>query len=136
MISIDKKVAKAARKLADTYKTLLVYEPGTNKISVAYSFNDYGQSVFVSVPVEDIPRAIFRLSDSGYIHIKHNVDGGTLYFSIEPKLKHRFAFWFDSFSKRYIAGFISGVAVTLTADLLITPIRSLFSALFQLLPLP
>ena len=131
MIRIDRKVARTALKLTSSYDTILVYDPACGM------FVRNTKSYMVpSVPPDDVPDAIDRLIDAGLFCNYARGMGSVKMFRITPKLRHRFAFAMDSFTKTFWAGFITGVATTAAANLLSPHVLSwLLSAVRSILNL-
>lgn len=124
MIRIDKQVAKAALKLTHNYNDEIHYHPGDNRFELVKRVNDEIRSVKLKPDIQDIAPSIHRLIASG--HFKKTAPiWGEYYFSITPVLLHRFAFLRDDFTKKFWAGFFSGVATTI-GTLLITYLAGLW----------
>ncbi|MBQ9027415.1 MAG: hypothetical protein IJ110_01480 [Lachnospiraceae bacterium] len=120
MIRIDKTVAKAALKLSpDGYQTEILYDPDTHELYVG-SLADHKQrkaSVKINVDPADVPYCFERLAEKGFVKKQDFYTGSCI--TVLPKLRHRFAFALDDFSKRYVGGFISGVLMTVAAGMIL-----------------
>ena len=128
MIRIDRKVARAALDLTDSYSTVLVYDPARGLFIM-----NTDRTIVPKVPADDIPDAVERLIEAGFFCNYARCMGGIKMFRITPKLRHRFAFALDSFSKKFFGGFVTGVATTVAANLLSPHVRALLlSAVRQL----
>ena len=120
MIHIDKIVARAALKLSPSgYKTQIFYDPDSRELYVG-SLADHkvrGASRKISVDPADVPLCFERLAEKGLV-LKQDYFGGSC-ITVLPKLRHRFAFALDAFTKRYVGGFISGVLTTVAAGVIL-----------------
>lgn len=91
----------------------------------------------VSIPWSDFVNSLLYLERCGYVRCIHHSIEGVIGGQLTHEGKHKFEIdmenAFRSFFTRYIPGFVSGVAVTVTADLLVRHGHSILSALFQLL---
>lgn len=125
MIIVDWKVARAALKLTKSYKDEIFYASGGVSLMLVAPSGPPVKSAVVSASPEDIPPAITRLAEKNFFKIIIKTED-EVYFSIQPELRHWFAFWFDRVSKRYIAGFISGVITTVVSGLIVHYLTGLF----------
>lgn len=73
------------------------------------------------ISFQDIPGCLERLESFGYIKISR-VWGG-MYFSVTPKLNHWFQFFLDTFSKKFLGGFVTGIVVTIIGGVATAYIR-------------
>lgn len=121
MLLMDWFVARSALKLAPSYDTVLRHQNGTTFFSIQYEKNLEKAIRFVKS--EEIPGSIDRLVNSGYLVNTVNVWGGDHLVQITPKLRHWLAFWLDAFTKKFWAGFFSGVAASLIAAFIYDLIR-------------
>lgn len=118
MVSIDRKVCRDILKLTRQYDSAILFDPDLE----GYSLLDYvapsKADVLSSVPVSEVPGSLRRLIDRGMIEKQQGISGGGMIFNITPELLHAKAFWWDRFTKCFWGGFVSGVAVGITANLL------------------
>lgn len=70
---------------------------------------------------QDIPGCLYRLNDLGYIKLSAIL--GEMYFFVTPKMNHWLQFFFDSFSKKFLGGFLTGITVTVIGGLLLAYVR-------------
>lgn len=118
MLIIDCIVGHTARKLTKSYSDELQYFPNTNELAIVRYMQETVKTRKIPfVSPDDVPGAINRLVDSGHFRISMKYNGG-YFFCITPRMRHRFAFFLDSFTKDFFGGFISGVAATLGAALI------------------
>ena len=125
MIRTDRKIIAAVLKLANSYHDEMVLGHDPCSLLLVQNISDVVKQVTLSVSKDDAEESVKRLIDSGLLRIETKWMGGYS-FCMTSLLKHRHAFWWDSFSKKYIAGFISGVATTVAAGVIAHFITDLF----------
>lgn len=131
MIRIDRAVARAVLKLSKkSYSAALLYDPSQGILFLMDGLHDVRDSVRLKLSPDEVTRSIGRLMDRGYFEKTRSFNGGFT-FSVTPLLRHRFAFWADSFTKKFWGGFFTGVAVSVTANLLTGYVQQLFAAGLQ-----
>lgn len=128
MIRIDKRVASATLKLTKNYSDEIEYRSETGNLNLMSGYHDVVKSVHLKDRPQDVEEAIERLVQKGYLRISKTYMGGYM-FSVTSRLNHRFAFFWDDFTKKfwcgYISGIISGIIVTVIGGLLLAYVRSL-----------
>ena len=112
MLLIDWRLAKTALKLTNNYSDRFKFSPDDCTLQLMQDYHTIVKSLPVPIKPFDVPAAIDRLIDSGYFCISARMLGDRFY-SITPKLNHRYAFWLDAFTKNFLGGFITGVLVTI-----------------------
>lgn len=132
MIKTDRKVVAAVLKLTNNYHDELAIAHEPTSIVLLNGHHKVVKDVRLNISAEDADESVKRLIDYGLLRIGSK-GYGWYSFYMTSRMKYRHAFWWDSFSKRFIAGFVSGVAVGISVNLLTGPIRSGFSQLLQLL---
>ena len=125
MITADRKIVSAVLKLTDNYHDEMAIGHDPSSLLLLRGHREIVKSVPLSIPTEDADEAVQRLVSADLLRIKSKWYGGYS-FCMTSRLKHRHAFWWDSFSKKYIAGFISGVATTVVAGLILHFVTGLF----------
>lgn len=123
MLRIDRKVAKSLLKLTRKYSDEIFYSSEKTGFILVHIAADPETSVPFPIPKDEISASLKRLEKANLITVNTRVWGDDLYFSITPELLHYKAFWFDRFSHRFIGGFVTGVIVGISANLL-TPFFS------------
>lgn len=132
MIKTDRKIISAVLKLTDNYHDQMTIGYNPSSLLLIRNISDVIKGIQLSISEEDAEESVRRLIDAGLLRKEAEWSGGYS-FCMTSRLKHRHAFWFDAFAKRFWAGFAVGVITAVTANLLIVPIRSAISALIQLL---
>ena len=124
MITIDKKVIRAILKLSSSYDQLFDFKTDESVLRL------FGTDVSAKLnfhPAE-IYDSLYRLNDLGYIHLINRE--GHIFFEIKPRINHRFAWWLDTFSKRFLFGFVagvmSGIIITVIGGLLLAYLRAIW----------
>lgn len=125
MIAADRKIVSAVLKLTDNYHDELAIGHDPSSLLLLRGNRDIVKSAPLKLSVEDADEAVHRLVSAGLLRIKSKWYGGYS-FCMTSQLKHRHAFWWDSFAKTYIGGFISGVAVTVVGGLILHFLVGLF----------
>lgn len=126
MIRIDRKTYKDILKVTRRYDVPVFFHPDINGFSIWRSVQPDHTDVISSVPIDEVPDALNRLADLDWIEKEIGVSGNGMIFHITPKLLHHKAFWLDRFSHTYIGGFISGVATSVIAGLILHFLVKLF----------
>lgn len=125
MIKTDRKIVSAVLKLTDNYHDELAIGREPTSLLLINNLHKVVKSVRLSISAEDADESVKRLIDAGLLRIGTK-RYGWYSFHMTSRLKHRHAFWWDSFSKRYIAGFISGVVTTVVSGLILHFLTGLF----------
>lgn len=127
MIRIDRKVLRAVRRLTDNYHDEMRIDAGSSSIQLVRDYHQVVNSIHIDYSYEDILEAVHRLTDAGYLKISKRMYGG-FFFCMTSLLKHRRAFWWDSFTKKFWCGFaagiLSGVIITVLGGLLLSYLRA------------
>ena len=124
MIKNDRVIISAVLKLTDNYHDELTLGYNPSSLLLIKNIHDVQKAIPLRISEEDAEESVNRLIKEGFLRTATKWNGG-FSFCMTSRLKYRHAFWWDSFTKRYIAGFISGVAVTVVADLIVHFIKSL-----------
>ena len=133
MIAIDRKVCRDILKMTTDYNVSVFFGPALGGYSTWHLHYPENVELVSSVPIAEVPGALQRLEDRNLIKkIQGSMNGGVI-FRITPELLHAKAFWWDRFTKKTIGGFVIGVLIGLSVNLLTGPIQSLISELLQLL---
>ena len=125
MIKTDRKIVAAVLKLTDNYHDEMTIGYDPSSLLLVRNFHDVVNGVPLDISEEDAEESVQRLIDAGLLRISSKWDGAYS-FCMTSRMKHRHAFWWDSFSKKYIAGFVSGFLVTVAAGVLLHFITGLF----------
>ena len=127
MIRIDRKVIRAILSLTNNYHDELILDSKTPAILLVQNYRDVISSASVNASLEDITESVTRLVDQGYLRVSRKWMGGYS-FCMTSLLKHRRAFWWDSFSRKFwggfVSGLISGIIVTVFGGLLLSFLRA------------
>lgn len=131
MIGIDRRVARAILDLSGkSYSAELQYDPSQKTLFLMEDMLTVFNSKRIDLDPDEVNLSIQRLIDKGFLR-KTSVFWGGFRFSITPELRHRFAFWLDTFTKKFWGGFLTGVVAGLTANLLTGYARTAISAAIQ-----
>ncbi len=131
MIHIDRKIARIILKLSGrSYESEMIYDPSQKTLFLMKDHRDVLDSRLISIDPGEVSRSINRLIDNGFLEKRQGVWGG-VFFGITPRLRHRFAFWADAFTKKFWGGFVTGVVTAVTANLLTGYVQSALSAAIQ-----
>ena len=125
MIRIDRKTCRDILSLTKSYNVDLFFSPDHGGYSYWHSSHPKSIDKTPSINVKEVPDSLSRLAKQGLIKKIQGIMGGGMIFRITPELLHYKAFWFDRFTKKFFGGFVSGIAVTVIADLIIRFIASL-----------
>lgn len=125
MIRTDRKLIAAVLKLTDNYHDEITIGHDPSSLLLVRNINEVVNAVPLSISVEDARESVERLIDSGLLRVSTKWMGG-FSFTMTSRLKHRHAFWWDSFSKKFIAGFISGFLVSVASGVALHFITGLF----------
>ena len=125
MIKYDRKIISAVLKLTDNYHDELTIGYNPSSLLLIRNISEVINRVPLDISEDDAEESVGRLIDAGLLRVGRKWLGG-FSFCMTSRLKHRHAFWWDSFSKKYIAGFVSGVLVTVAAGVLVHLITGLF----------
>lgn len=126
MIRIDRKTCRDIQSLAKSYDENLFFSPDLG--GYCHWSNPHPEKVekLPSIDLDEVPGSLSRLADSGLIKkIQGSMNGGMI-FRVTPEFRHYKAFQFDQVTKPYLAGFASGVAVSVLSGLLLHFILGLF----------
>ena len=126
MIKIDRKVCRDILKLTHDYDKSLFFSPSLGGFSFWHNSPPEKPEIKSSAPLSEIYESLLRLEERGLIHIIQKSWNKDVIFRITPELLHYKAFWFDRFTRTYVAGFISGVLTALLSGLLIEIFLRLF----------
>lgn len=118
MIRIDHKVCRDILRITNRYDVSIIYDAGLEGFAI-WSGCRPENVVVPSVPTDDVPGALQRLSDRGVIKKLQGLSGGGMIFRVTPQLRHAKAFWFDQFTKTYFGGFVSGVLATVVGGIIL-----------------
>ena len=108
MISIDKRVAKAALKLTKNYSDILIESSDSKYLLLCDGSLNPIRQVELKVKPQDVTPSIKRLMDSGYFKIHRRYQYG-FSFHVTDRLVLRRAFWLDSFTHKFVGGFLAGL---------------------------
>lgn len=127
MIHVDRKVIRAILSLTNNYHDEMTLDSTSSAILLIRNNLNIINSVPVHTAAEDVSESIERLIDLGYLRVSRRWLGGYS-FCMTSLLKHRKAFWWDSFSKKFwggfISGLVSGIIVTVLGGLLLSFLRA------------
>ena len=126
MIRVDRKVCHDIMKVTDKYNVSILFHPDLGGYCKWHGTHPDSPEVVPSVQIEEIPSALDRLISRGMIEKVIGVNGHGMIFRIRPELLHAKAFWFDSFSKKFIGGFVSGILTTVVSSLILHFLTGLF----------
>ena len=117
MINMDRKTCRDILRVTTSYKDWICFSHEDG----GYSLSSNSDSLVISssIPLKEVSGSLLRLEASGLIKKISDVWGDDMIFVITPELLHYKAFWFDRLTKTYLAGFISGVGVSVISGLLI-----------------
>ena len=132
MIRSDRRIVAAVLKLTNNYHDELMYCSDTRKLCIVQNFHDIIKSVPIKGDADDVSESLKRLSGIGWLRVESKWLGGYT-FCMTSLMKHRRAFWLDSFTKRFWGGFIAGVLTAAAANLISSYALSALSKVFQLL---
>lgn len=126
MIRTDKKIANAALKLTKSYADCIEYRSESGNLNLMRDYRSIIRYVHLDIPPQDVEESIERLIQKDYFRLSKTYMGGYM-FSVTSKLNHRFAFFWDDFTKKFwngfIVGLISGVLSTVIGGLLLAYIQ-------------
>lgn len=126
MISIDRKVSRDILKITTQYNDSILFDPTIGGFCKWRGTHPDKAEQIASVPVSEIPGALRRPEERGMIKKIQGLMGDGMIFRITPELLHAKAFWWDRFTKTYVAGFVSGVLTTVVSGLLLHFLTGLF----------
>ena len=107
MIKTDRSLAKSILKLTHRYADEIWYNPDQNEIQIVRTAKEPLRSVPLRISPEEFPESLQRLSEKKMVRLHDDIGG--VYFSLTSYLLHRWAFFWDRFSKKFWGGFIVGV---------------------------
>ncbi len=119
MISIDRKVCHDVLRVTNDYNASVLFDPAIGGYAIWHMSHPETASVISSVPINEVPGALRRLEKQEMIKKIQGAMNGAVVFRITPELLHAKTFWWDRFTKTYVAGFISGVLITVASGLLL-----------------
>ena len=119
MIRIDRKVCRDILRITNRYDVDLFFDPDFGGFSIWHGTHPDRPEFIPSVPLHEVAGSLNRLLERGMIKKIVGSWSGGMIFQITPELLHAKAFWFDRVTKKYLAGFISGVATSVVAGLII-----------------
>ena len=126
MISIDRKMISAIQKLTDSFHDELHFDSASSSLQVIQYYREVLISLLIDMLPEEAEESIERLIGLGYLRKVSRWYGGYS-FCMTPALKHRRAFWWDAFSKKFwggfVSGLISGIIITTIGGLLLSFLR-------------
>lgn len=114
MIIADVKLIRAINKLSPDYQDEIVLLSSSSELIIRETYCSQQKSVSIDIPHEEISHALSRLEGKEYIRIIRN--SSPVVFSILPRMKHRFNYWLDEFTKRFWGGFAVGIVSSLIAS--------------------
>lgn len=133
MIRLDKKVCHDILKITSAYNELILYDPALNGYCHWDGSHPEKPDLASSLSVSETRSSLLRLETSGLIKRIQGISGGGIIFHITAELLHRKAFWIDRTAKPFIAGFVSGIAVGVFANLLTPYISAVIARIAELL---
>lgn len=133
MISIDRKMSRFILSITKQYSDRIIFDPNAGGFYFWTGIRSDQPVIFPPFDILETEASLARLEQASLINIIQRIMGGGMIFCITPELLHYRSFWFDRFSKKFMAGFVSGVVVSITANLLTAPIRSGLCMLYRLL---
>lgn len=130
MTSIEKKLIRTIRSVTNSYDVFLFCAQDSNVIEV----NPTNRKHQIPVPSRtvdaepyEVEIALRQIADKKYILLKK--DGHDSVFTLLPRINHRFDYWRDEFSTRFLGGFavglISGIILAVIAGIVIPYLRTL-----------
>lgn len=133
MIGIDRKVCRDILKTTKDYSVSILFDPALGGYCRWNMRHPEKIDLKSSVPVCEVPGALQRLEKMDLIHKIQGIASGGVIFCITPELLHSKSFWFDRVTKKFLAGFVSGVFVGITANILTPHVIALAVRLFELI---
>lgn len=119
MINMDRKTCRDILRLTSSYDACLFFDPVLGGYAFWHGACPETIDKQPSIKADEVAGSLSRLVEAGLIKkIQGSMNGGMI-FRVTPELRHYKAFWFDRFTKTYLAGFISGVGVSVISGLLI-----------------
>ncbi len=107
MIKTDRSLAKSILKLTHHYADEIWYNPDQNEIQIVRTAKEPLRSVPLRISPEEFPEALQRLSEKKMVRLHDDIGG--VYFSLTSYLLHRWAFFWDRFTKKFWGGFVVGI---------------------------
>lgn len=126
MIRFDRKTCRDILKVTKNYNTSVFFHPNIGGYCVWTGSVPDQASVLPSIPLKEVPGSLNRLIEYGLITKRIGAMDNGMVFRITPELLHYKSFWWDRFSRKYIAGFISGVFTSVVAGLILHFVVKLF----------
>lgn len=131
MIKSDRIIIKAVLKLTDNYHDEMTLDKKSSLLLHIRNYREVLNSIPLKVSREDAVESIERLLDRGLLRKCNRWNGGYS-FTMTSLLKHRRAFWWDDFTKKFWGGFWIGFA-TAVATAIVTAITLYIKGLWTLL---
>lgn len=126
MIRIDRKTCRDILRVTKRYDNKVFFHPDISGYCLWSGAHPKHASVVSSVPVSEVFGSLNRLNDQKLIEKQMGVMGNGMIFCITPELLHYKAFWFDRFTRTFLAGFLSGIATSVVAGLVLHFLIKLF----------
>lgn len=131
MISVDRKMIRRILKLTHSMKDYIWYEEDAKRLVLTGpSTTEKLKTIDLNIDPSFVRGSLSRLAKLKMISF-HPVDAS--YFRITDRMILRRAFWFDSFSKKFWGGFITGFAVEAAVNLSMEKLPQVIEAIVQLI---
>lgn len=119
MISLDRKLCKDILRFTSDYNASVIFDPALGGFAHWHMSHPDAVEMVSSIPANEVSGSLARLEQRSMVRIIQRSAGGSVIFRITPELLHAKSFWWDRFTKTYLAGFISGVLTAVVGGLLL-----------------
>jgi len=126
MLRMDRKTCHDILKVTNSYDTSIFFHPNIGGFCIWTGLVPDQGSVKPSIPISEVPGSLNRLCEQKLIEKMIGTMDNGMIFRIAPELLHYKAFWWERFTKTYVAGFFSGIAATVIAGLILHFFTGLF----------